>query len=96
MKKNPSLTLQSRIVQDRDILASSLDNETILLSIQNSKYYGMASTGNRIWELLAEPTTGEALIETLLAEYEIDKEQCEQDVLSFLGELLSAKLIRCI
>ncbi len=87
------LTLESTIVQTSQILSSNIDDETILLSIENSKYYGMASTGSRIWELLSEPITVNGIVDTLLAEYEIDREQCTAEVLGFLGELLVANLI---
>lgn len=90
------VTLQTKFSRCKDILSSSVDNETILLSIESSRYYGMADTANRIWELLIEPISGEEIVAILQKEYDADEELCQKDVLAFLIELDSARLIQTV
>lgn len=93
MSSIKSLTKESIVSHSAGVLSADIDNETILLSIENSKYYGMASTGNRIWGLLTSPISIAEIIDTLVQEYQIGREQCEADVFEFLSQLLSNKLI---
>jgi len=87
------LNLSSKVIQNKETLSSAIDDELVLLSIINNKYYGMDSVGNRIWDLLAEPIIIGDMISTLTKEYNISEDECEKDVLSFLNELHSEKLI---
>lgn len=87
------LSTESIVSHSLGILASEVDNETILLSTENSKYYGMVSTASRIWELTKSPIPITQIINILLREYDIERERCETEVFEFLGELLSDKLI---
>lgn len=93
MTANYPLDQYSIIVQSPEILSSNVDDETVLLSIKNSKYYGMAETGTDIWEMISSPLSVEKIVENLQEEYDIDKQQCLTDVLAYLEELLEAKLI---
>ena len=87
------LNLSSTITQNKETLSSGIDDELVLLSIINNKYYGMDSVGNRIWSLLAELITISDIIVALTGEYDISTAECEKDVLSFLNELHSENLI---
>jgi hypothetical protein len=87
------LNLSSRITQNKETLSSAIDDELVLLSIINNKYYGMDSVGSRVWSLLAEPITINDMITTLTGEYDIPATESEKDVFSFLNELYSENLI---
>jgi hypothetical protein len=93
---NEKLHLASTLVRINDIISSAIDSETILLHLENSKYYGMDAVGSRIWEILEKPIKLEAIINMLIEEYEVSKEQCEQDVYAYLAQLLEEGLIQII
>ena len=88
-----SLLPSSQVVRAQKILASEVDNETMLLSIENSKYYGMADTANYIWEMIKEPMRLDQIVHHLTTVYNVEEKQCLNDVQTFLGELLKANLI---
>jgi hypothetical protein len=50
--------------------------------------------GSRIWELLADPLTTSEICARLVAEFEVDTDTCETDVVEFVGQLLESDLIR--
>ena len=92
---NEPIALTTLIARTDQILANTLDEETVLLSIPNSQYYGMKSVAARIWELIATPTTVSDIIKVLLEEYAVPENECALDVLSFLAALRQEGLIDC-
>lgn len=76
-----------------DVLFNQIDGEVVMLSIENSEYYGMDKVGSRIWELLEQPLSLKELVGKLLNEYEVPIEQCTSDTLAFINKLRDKKLI---
>jgi hypothetical protein len=76
-----------------ELLFNQIDGEVVMLSIENSEYYGMDKVGSRIWELLEQPVPFRELVAKLLEEYEVSEQQCTADALAFLKKLDDKKLI---
>jgi hypothetical protein len=76
-----------------DSLFNQIDGEVVMLSIENSEYYGMDKVGSRIWELLEQPLSFKDLVSKLINEYEVSKEQCSDETLVFLNKLIDKKLL---
>lgn len=76
-----------------DLLFNQIDGEVVMLSIENSEYYGMDKVGSRIWELLEKPVSLGTLMAKLMDEYEVSELQCTEDTLTFLNKLAVKKLI---
>jgi hypothetical protein len=81
-------------VQSPDLMISDLDGDTVMMSLERSAYFGLDSIGSRIWQLLAQPITIQALCNQLAAEYEVDEATCQRDVVKFVQQLLDEGLIR--
>lgn len=75
-------------------LVSDMNGEKVMMSIANGKYYNLGEIGGRIWELLATPRTVEQIAEQLLAEYEVEQEQCAAEVRGFLQDLWNEQLVQ--
>lgn len=89
MEIGPDTVLQRR----NDLLFNEIDGEVVMLSVENSEYYGMDKVGSRIWELIQHPITLKDLVYKLMGEYEINEEQCISDTISFLNKLNNKKLL---
>ncbi len=76
-----------------DQVSRDLDGEAAILNLNSGIYYGLNSVGARIWGLLREPKTVSQILETLLKEYEVDTEQCRNDLMKLLNDLAEAGLI---
>ncbi len=87
------LSLSSTVVKKDALLESSVDNEIILLSTQNSQSYGLNPTGSRIWELLNKPISIGEIIQRITEEFGVAESDCQKDVLFFINSLDSEKLI---
>ncbi|MNC82899.1 hypothetical protein D3C75_1366170 [compost metagenome] len=65
-----------------------------MLSIESGKYYNLGKVGGRIWELAASPIIVNQIIETLVSEYDIERAQCEQQVVQFVTTLYKENLFQ--
>lgn len=89
-----TLSLKHHVVQGEGNIASDMDQEKVMLNIENGKYYNLGNIGGSIWDEISEAILVEELIEKLLNKYDVQREQCETHVLSFLSHLQSEKLIK--
>lgn len=88
-----NITTQSIVKCNPEILSSGIDNETVLLSIEKSHYYGLDPVATRIWELLANESKVADILSSLLLEFEVSQEVCEKDLFAFLQSLARENLI---
>jgi hypothetical protein len=86
MKKG-KISTESIVNRIEDILASDVDDEKIMMSIAQGQYYSLDPVASRVWELIQKPVMVSDLIDALLLKYDIDRETCEGDVLTFLEDL---------
>jgi hypothetical protein len=84
---------ESYIKRNKEVFASEIDDEVVMMHVDTGKYYGMDTVGSRIWELIAEEIQVREVINKLMEEYDVEEEQCEKDVLEFLNELYDNKLV---
>src|SRR5262245_36284836 len=96
MNRTTEIMLETRVKQRDDLLAQSLDEDIVMANIESGRYYGLASTGKHIWELLEQPRTVADLCTRLLAEFDVVRATCEQETLAFLNELLDEGLIQVV
>lgn len=81
------------IERKSDLVSSDMDGETVMMSIENNKYYGLNPVGSRIWELISQPISFESLITTLTREFKVNAGDCENDVSVFLLKLKEKDLV---
>lgn len=87
------LTLNSIVSQKSQVIGAEIDGEAVLLGIENGKYYGMREIGSYIWKLIATPIRVDDLCVQLMKTYDVERDMCETDVLSFLNQLHNESLI---
>jgi hypothetical protein len=81
------ITLQSIISAKKEIVAADMDGDTVMMSVEAGKYYNLGKMGGVIWGMIAEPVSVETVVAKLLEQYEVTREQCETEVLSFLNSV---------
>ena len=96
MKDKSHITLKSNIQRNSSMITSNLDGEIVMMSVENGEYYGLDEIGTRIWELLEKPIVIENLIHCLTLEFEVEREECEEDTLEFLKDLFAKNLINLL
>lgn len=93
---NETITIDSIIQRNKEIIDSTIDEEVVMMSMKNGKYYGSGAVGRRIWELLESSASVAVVLETLTNEYNVDPHTCESDVFPFLIKMLSEGLIHIV
>jgi hypothetical protein len=96
MLKTAGITLDSKIVQKEGNIVSDMDGEKVMLNIQNGKYYNLGTLGGEIWSLINEPIILNQLVLKLMEDYEVKKQECENQILAFLTSLQQEDLIEII
>lgn len=87
------LSMETTIVQSPGNIISDMDGETVMMSIDNGKYYNLGTIGGSIWELIIKPISINKLISKLTNEFDVENSECQKEVIPFLEQLLNEKLI---
>ena len=90
---NPPLSMHSVVVATSEQVSCTLGEESAILNMKNSVYYGMNPVGTRVWKLLQQPRSVIELRDAVLEEYEVEAERCERDLLGLLEKMRSEGLI---
>jgi Coenzyme PQQ synthesis protein D (PqqD) len=88
-----SFSGRSIVVAVHDQVSCDLAGEAVILSLKSGMYYGLNAIGARVWSLIQVPMTVNDLRDTLLAEYEVEPERCERELMTLLAELAAQELI---
>jgi hypothetical protein len=91
-----SLSASSIVVMGAEQVSCPLGEESAILNLKNSVYYGLDPVGARVWALLQQPRSVHELRDALLAEYEVEASRCEQDLLALLEKMRSEGLIEVL
>ena len=83
----------SVLARAENVIATEVDGEAIVMTVERGQCFGFDAIGTRIWSLLERPTRIGDVCATLLAEYDIDRETCREDVARLLSELARERLI---
>ncbi|HEX3012545.1 MAG TPA: lasso peptide biosynthesis PqqD family chaperone [Syntrophomonadaceae bacterium] len=81
------------ISKTEGVVLAELDGKVVMMSIENGQYYGLDEVGSIIWDMMSEPVQVKNVIDRLMQEYEVTREECEKDVMAFLEKLYEKKLI---
>ena len=87
------LTLTAKVTLTEAVVFQQLQEEAVLLNLDSGLYFGLDPIGTRIWNLLAEDQSLPQIVSTIMAEYEVDNEQCKSDLLTLLGDLEAQGLV---
>lgn len=81
------------IVLKRKLNVTDLAGEKVMVDFDNGKYFLIKGVGNDIWDMIQEEITPNEIIEKLLSEYDVSKEECEKSVMEFLDKMESLNFI---
>ena len=90
------VSLNSVVVASKNQISNDLGGEAAILDLEAGVYYGLDEVGARIWELIQEPRAANEVRDVLLAEYDVEPERCEHDLLALLQRLADEGLIEVV
>ncbi len=90
---NASISINDIFKQSEGNIVSNMGQEKVMLNVEKGKYYNLGELGGLIWEYIESPMSVKDLCETLMKEYNVEKEICEEQTLIFLNHLYTEGLI---
>jgi len=81
------------VIRNPGLVEAEIDREVVTLNIETGNCYGLNPVGSRIWNLLAAPIRAGDLCAQLIAEFEVEPNTCEREVIELLQQLRSEGLI---
>ena len=88
------VTLTDKVSVSKDVLASEVENEIVLLNQATGKYFTLDDVGTRMWKLIVQHGQLEQVHQTMLAEYDVEPQQLEQDLLALTDKLVANALLQ--
>jgi hypothetical protein len=88
-----AFSASTTFVMAKEVLASELGSEFVILNLADGIYYGLDDAGAEIWRLLATPVTVDEICLGISASFDVELDQCRTDVLKLLESLASRGLI---
>jgi len=88
------LTLDTIIRRSDALLSTNLGDDVVMMDIEQGAYYGLEAVAARIWTLTEQPVSVGSLCDRLVAEYQIAPEQCREEVLAFVSELIGRQIVQ--
>lgn len=83
----------TKIVLRKKLNVTDLSGEKVMVDFDNGKYFLIKGVGNDIWDMLQDEITPNEIIEKLLSEYDVSREECEKSVMEFLEKMEGYKFI---
>jgi hypothetical protein len=75
------------------VMSRLVDDETVLLDLESGMYFGLDGVGKRIWESISEGNSLSDTAAIIAAEFEVDKERAQADLITFVSDLLERGLL---
>ena len=91
---NKKFSDNSIMSRNDQIIYGNVDGETVMMSIESGHYHSLNLTGNRIWEILENPSTIGMIIETLKDEFDAKPEVITEEVYRFFDKLIERDIIQ--
>lgn len=88
------VTLSSRVCHAPHPIAADVAGETVLMSLERSRCYGLGEIGSEMWGRLASPILVSDLVAELSMRYEAPPGVIAHDVLQLLTQLVDEKLLQ--
>jgi coenzyme PQQ synthesis protein D (PqqD) len=89
----PSISPTAPLTAALGVLATTFDNEVVLLNLADGVYYGLTDVGARVWHLVGRTATLESICQTIALEYDVEASRCAKDVHALVRDLLRHRLV---
>nr|WP_298929417.1 PqqD family peptide modification chaperone [uncultured Erythrobacter sp.] len=93
MSKPAPIGLNDIVAKSENFVESNVDGEAILMHLDEGNFSSLKSTGLRIWAELEEPKTVAVICQNLMAEFEVEEADCQEQTIAFLSNLRERGLI---
>jgi hypothetical protein len=90
------LSAQTKVKRVDRVVFTRLHDECLAIDVASGRLYSLNETGRRVWETLVAPTPIGAVVERLVATFDVDASTCEREVLALVAGLCEADLAEVV
>ena len=87
------MDLNQTIIVAPDVISQEVSGETVILDLNSENYFGLDEVGTRIWQLIEEKGTLQAVFDQLLVEYDVEEEQLLEDLQALVEQIAGIGLV---
>jgi len=91
-----TFSFDDRVKLPDDVLVSGLQAESVLLNLDNERYYGLNDVGTRMLTVLTSSDSIGAAYNSLLDEYHVEAEVLRRDLISTIEQLAQNGLVEIV
>ena len=84
---------QAQIVATKDQSSCPLGDDTVILDLKAGLYFSLNNVGAMIWQLIQQPKSVKEIREAILANFDVEREVADRDLLALLRELATRNLV---
>lgn len=88
------IEINSVVSWSAEAVATDVNDEVVLMSMERNRCYGLGTTGSEIWRKLGNPIRVSDVINRLTEQYDAPRGEIEEDVLRTLTELREEGLVQ--
>ena len=87
------ITLDSTVCAASHHFSCDLEGEAAILNLKTGVYHGLNPIGAAIWRMLEKPVPVRELLDAMLAQFEVERDACQVDLMRLLDDLNERGLI---
>ncbi len=78
---------KAKVTIPQGILVSKVGDETVILNLQNERYFGLDPIGTKMWQALTTTESVQATFDLLAGKFQVDGETLSRDLSAFVEGL---------
>lgn len=87
------MNLDTRLEASPSVVTREIGGEMVLMDLESGNYFGLNPVGGQVWQALEEGKSITELCDQIEQEFDVPREQLQQDVLALAEELVERKLV---
>ena len=88
-----TITAESTVVASENQVSTQLGDEAVILGAEEGQYFGLNDVGALVWSLVQKPVQVSRVSAAVCEQYEVEADQCLEDVIALLTDLRKKGLI---
>jgi Coenzyme PQQ synthesis protein D (PqqD) len=88
-----AISFTARVKVPAHVLVQEIAGESVLLNLENERYFGLDETGTRMWAALVTEGSIQSAYERLLGEYDVDADKLRSDIQDLVEKLVENGLV---
>lgn len=76
-----------------DVVFQEIEGESVLLHLEDARYFGLDDVGTRVWQLIVEHGDLNTVFEQMLNEYDVTPDRLRADIEKLARELADKGLL---